>query len=351
MGVVYAAYDARVDRRVAIKVVELQRVGRRGRARVRREARALARLSHPHVVQVFEIGEVDETLFLAMEHVDGQTLRQWQKAASRSWQEALAVYRQAAAGLAAAHDKGLVHRDFKPDNAIIGADGRVRVLDFGLAREQDGDASSVYEPPPAEPSPDTVTENGAVLGTPAYMAPEQFLGARLDARTDQFALCVSLYEALYGRRPFEGATRLALLDAVTRGRMLAPPEDRTEPPWVLAALRRGLHPDPAARFPDLRALLAALDPPRRRGRWAALGLAALAVIGSGVWGSAAAPPCKDAAKQWEAVWSAERREAVSRALARAPVPYAEHPRAGHATVGWRSRECSHEGGAADVGER
>src|SRR5690606_9909138 len=131
--------------------------------------------------------------------------------------EVLAAYRQAAAGLAAAHDKGLVHRDFKPDNAIIGHDGRVRVLDFGLAREQDGDGPDDPEGVADERGIDVVTEDGTVLGTPAYMAPEQFLGERLDARTDQFALCVSLYEALYGQRPFEGQTRLALLDAVTKG--------------------------------------------------------------------------------------------------------------------------------------
>jgi eukaryotic-like serine/threonine-protein kinase len=357
MGVVYSAYDDRLDRRVAIKVVDLQRVGERGRARVRREAQALARLSHPNVVQVFEVGEVDEAffggpscsspaapkaffggpscsspaapkaLFLAMEHVEGATLRQWANAAPRGFREVLGVYRQAAAGLAAAHDKGLVHRDFKPDNAIVGADGRVRVLDFGLAREQDGETSA-YEPMPADPRPNAVTQTGAVLGTPAYMAPEQFLGARLDARTDQFALCVSLYEALYGRRPFEGATRLALLDAVTRGRMVEPPEGRMVPPWVLAALRRGLHPDKAARFADLRALLVSLEPPaRRRSGWVALGLGGLALVGAGVWTTADAPPCRDAASQWATVWTPKRRDAVSRALARAPVPYAEHARA------------------------
>jgi tetratricopeptide (TPR) repeat protein/predicted Ser/Thr protein kinase len=331
MGVVYEAHDARVDRRVAIKLVALERVGERGRARMRREARALARLSHPNVVQVFEVGEVDDALFLAMEHVEGQTLRQWVGAAPRGWREVLAVYHQAAAGLAAAHDKGLVHRDFKPDNAIIGADGRVRVIDFGLAREPDGGGASQEPAGPSasgngSASDDALTETGAVLGTPAYMAKEQFLGRKLDARTDQFALCVSLFEALYGRRPFEGATRLALADAVTRGRMVVPPDAHGVPPWVLAALRRGLQHEPSARFPDVRALSAALEP-RRRGRWIALGLVGLAVIGTSVWATTEPPPCQDAARQWATVWSPTRREAVGHALASAPVPYAEHAQA------------------------
>lgn len=335
MGVVYEAHDDRLDRRVAVKAVDLGRVGPRGRERARREARALARLSHPNVVQVFEVGEDGApgtgssahggtTLFLVMEHVEGLTLRRWQAAEPRPWREVLEMYRQVAAGLAAAHDKGLVHRDFKPDNAIIGTDGRVRVLDFGLACAQ-RDPTARSRGPIAGRGSDQVTEQGVVMGTPAYMAPEQFMGEPLDARTDQFALCVSLFEALYGRRPFQGQTRLALLDAITAGPPVLPPGARNDPPWVLAALMRGLQVDPSRRFPDMRALKTALGGPQRPRRWMAVGLA-VAVVGVGAW--AKEPPataCAEAAVQrWQTGWSPERREAVTQALARVPVPYAEH---------------------------
>ena len=331
MGVVYEAFDDRLARRVAIKTIDLHRVGTRGRDRARREARALACLSHPNVVQVFEVGDgwlqgidIAPTLFLVMEYVEGLTLRRWHEAKSRSWREVLEVYRQVAAGLVAAHDKGLVHRDFKPDNAIIGSDGRVRVLDFGLACAQ-RDSTSRNVGSSAPEGSDLITEDGVVMGTPAYMAPEQFLGKPLDARTDQFALCVSLFEALHGQRPFEGPTRLALLDAITDGRVSSPPGDRGVPRWLLAALRRGLQVDPADRFPDLRALLAALEPPRAARRWVALGLMA-AVVGTGAWTIApSAQACSEAAaRQWQAVWSPTRRDAVKDALARVSVPYAEH---------------------------
>ncbi|MEM9453057.1 MAG: serine/threonine-protein kinase [Myxococcota bacterium] len=331
MGVVYEAFDDRLARRVAIKTIDLHRVGDRGRDRARREARALACLSHPNVVQVFEVGDgwlqgpdMAPILFLVMEHVEGLTLRQWHQARSRTWREVLEVYRQVAAGLIAAHDKGLVHRDFKPDNAIIGTDGRVRVLDFGLACAQRDPTSRCVGSSAFEGS-HSITEDGVVMGTPAYMAPEQFLGKPLDARTDQFALCVSLFEALYGQRPFEGPTRLALLDAITDGRVSAPPRDRGVPRWVLAALWRGLKVDPADRFPDLRALLAALEPPRATRRWVALGLMA-AVVGTGAWTMAPSDQgCLEAAAQkWQEVWSPAQRDAVRDALARVSVPYAQH---------------------------
>jgi hypothetical protein len=267
MGVVYAAHDEQLDRRVAVKLLHAGRGAAAQAARLRREALALARLSHPNVVQVFEIGEVDGQAFVAMELVRGVTLRAWLAARPRAVDEILAVFVQAGRGLAAAHAAGLVHRDFKPENALVGEDGRVRVVDFGLAR---GD-----EPGPAAPDGPlaAMTETGAVLGTPAYMAPEQRGGAVVDARADQFALCVALHEALHGERPFAGDTADAYFAAVAAGRV-RPPSHRRVPARVRAALLRGLRPDRDARWPDLDALLAALDRrPARRVLALALALA------------------------------------------------------------------------------
>src|SRR5579863_1211307 len=246
MGEVYAAYDPELDRKVAVKLLRVKAGNgvslSEGRQRTLREAQAIARLSHPNVVVVFDVGTFDEKVFIAMEFVDGNTVTFWLEQQARSWQEILRVFIAAGRGLIAAHEKGLVHRDFKPDNVMVGKDGQVRVMDFGLARQMPERTLRSARPRPTTPSrgslkvasetlalePGTLvlnedsngsgpgqssvsglfdarlTRTGAMMGTPAYMAPEQFFGAPTDARTDQFSFCVSLYEALYGERPFEG---------------------------------------------------------------------------------------------------------------------------------------------------
>jgi len=268
MGVVYAAHDDKLERTVALKLIRGEVLRRpEGRARTLREARALARLSHPNVVHVYQVGEVEDEIYVAMELLTGPTLRRWLAAQPRKWREVLAVFRQAGEGLAAAHRQGVVHRDFKPANVIVGDDGRVRVLDFGLAHF--GDEGEVLKAAPAagEVTDLLLTQTGAVLGTPAYMAAEQFAGGRGDAKTDQFSFCTALYEALYGQRPFAG-DRLDALVAAVRGGQMAPLSRRNEVPgWLHRAVLRGLQPDPATRWPGMDALLAALEPPASRPRW------------------------------------------------------------------------------------
>ena len=271
MGVVYAAYDDKLERKVALKLIRGAALRRpEGRARTLREARALARLSHPNVVHVYQVGEVDDEIYVAMEFLTGPTLRAWLAAKPRSWREALAVFRQAGDGLAAAHRQGVIHRDFKPANVIVGDDGRVRVLDFGLAHfygldGEDGETKAL--PAAGEITDVLLTQTGAVLGTPAYMAAEQFAGGRGDAKTDQFSFCTALYEALYGQRPFVGDKLDALASAVMDGRVHPVKTRHDVPLWLHRVVVRGLQPEPAARWPSMDALLVALSPPESRARW------------------------------------------------------------------------------------
>ena len=287
MGVVYAAYDDELERKVALKLIRGAAMRRPdGRARTLREARALARLSHPNVVHVYQVGEVDDEIYVAMEFLTGPTLRAWLAAQPRTWREVLAVFRQAGEGLAAAHRQGVIHRDFKPANVIVGDDGRVRVLDFGLAHffglaGEEGEAPTLG--PVGEVTDVLLTQTGAVLGTPAYMAAEQFAGGRGDAKTDQFSFCTALYEALYGQRPFVGDKLEVLASAVRDGRV-QPVKGRNEVPlWLHRVVMRGLLPDPALRWPGMDALLGALCPPEARPRWGriagAAGAAGVLLIG------------------------------------------------------------------------
>ena len=275
MGVVYAAYDDQLERKVALKLIRSAAMcGPEGRARTLREARALARVSHPNVVHVYQVGEVEDEIFVAMEFLTGPTLQAWLAAQPRAWGEVLAVFRQAGAGLAAAHAQGVVHRDFKPANVIVGDDGRVRVLDFGLAHFS-GEAGEAGAPAllAAGGVMDVLlTQTGAVLGTPAYMAAEQFAGGRGDAKTDQFSFCAALYEGLYGHRPFVGGSLVELALAVNQGRMATVTVKREVPGWLHQVVLRGLSPKPEARWPSMAALLVALTPPasRRWGRVAAV---------------------------------------------------------------------------------
>ena len=291
MGTVYIARDASLGREVAIKVHHAPGGG----VRLRREAIAMARLAHPNVVTVFEVGELEQRPFVVMELVTGTTLRDWLRAEPRGVREILDVMIGTGEGLAAAHDAGLVHRDIKPENVLIASDGRPRVGDFGLARELD----SKDDPPPAAGSSHDLapmTQTGAVLGTPAYMAPEQLLGASVDARADQFAFCVTAWEALWNERPFAGATFEQLVAAVTKGVRRQPPPVPKVPARVRAALERGLSTDPAARFGSMQALLAELREPRRRRRIAVAlvaGGAALGIAGYFALSRASAPSCGD----------------------------------------------------------
>ncbi len=304
MGAVYAAYDTKLDRKVAIKVL-LARGSELARQRLVREAQAMAQLSHPNIAQVYEIGEIEASgdAYLVMEYVDGVTLHTWLEGdANRDPAAVLEVFIAAGRGLAAAHAEGLVHRDFKPDNVMIRRDDRVLVMDFGLARgwiPNGGDAaaprvaaSGVHDAGDLGISRASFSElsteltaTGAVLGTPAYMAPEQFCGLEADARADQFAFCVALFEALHRRRPFAGETAYELMAAVTEGAWLRP--ERSELDWVDAILGRGLAVDPDARWPSMDALLDALsrDPTPRRRLLMGLGgaLVALSVAACGLW--------------------------------------------------------------------
>ncbi|MEP6862229.1 MAG: serine/threonine-protein kinase [Deltaproteobacteria bacterium] len=276
MGAVYIARDDKLDREVAIKVHHTPG----GAVRLRREAIAMARLAHPNVVTVFEVGELGAYPFVVMEYVPGTTLRAWLAAQRRTVAEILAVALAAGEGLAAAHAAGLIHRDIKPENILIGADGRARVGDFGLAREHDS-----HDLEPVANSIDghlgTVTQTGALLGTPAYMAPEQMAGLVVDPRADQFAFCITLWEALWGERPFAGTTLPELAENMRLARRRAPPSKPRVPRQITQALDRGLDPSPDRRFTGMPELLAALRAPlRRRTRLAIAG--AMLLVASGI---------------------------------------------------------------------
>ena len=295
MGVVWCAHDPDLERSVAIKLLHAPNALPEQRARLLREARAMARLKHPNVLTVYEVDSDGDRDFIAMELVDGSSLDGWlaiKPPEGEIWQAVIAAGR----GLAAAHAAGLVHRDFKPHNVLRSRDGRVLVTDFGLARGLgDGEATAAAKPPPpVDPEPShipvaldltleatpgggklpsknsgvldsTLTQPGALIGTPAYMAPEQYYGAPPDPRTDQFAFCVSAWQALTGERPFKGESLDELRTASAAGVAGVPAR---LPRAIRAVLARGLSVDPAERWPDLDALLDALerarDQPRRR---------------------------------------------------------------------------------------
>ncbi|HEY5922267.1 MAG TPA: serine/threonine-protein kinase [Kofleriaceae bacterium] len=283
MGLVLAAFDPTLDRKVAIKIVQLDHTGTTsGRQRLLREAQAMAKLQHPNVVTVFEVGTFEDRVFLAMEYVAGATLHDWLAEAGRTRREIITAFVAAGHGLAAAHRAGIVHRDFKPANVLVGTDGRVRVADFGLAT-----APTDAPPPPVEvlrdsdPGPLGMTKTGAVLGTPAYMAPEQHRGEHAEARADQFAFCVALYEALYKELPFEGGAFLVYQDNVLAGRVREAPRGSDVSARIRRVLLRGLAQLPRDRYPDMEALLAELshDPAANRRRIALFGAAVLAAGG------------------------------------------------------------------------
>ena len=299
-GVVYAAYDPDLDRRLAVKVLASDPGGEqsRGRARLLREARALAALSHPNVVAVHDVGVLDDgQAYIAMELVEGEPLDRWRVKREPGWRTAVEVMLGAARGLAAAHEAGLVHRDFKPSNVIVTSTGEARVLDFGLAKpvgealgsRSDDDSSVDGELPDDESSRESLTATGSVLGTPLYMAPEQHRGDPADARSDQFAFFATLYEILFGQRAFDGRG-LAL--AKEDGAIRPPPTNISVPGWLRRAVWRGLSPDPAQRFEDMPAVVTALDRPRARaGGFVAAGVALAVIAAATVSQADATPPC------------------------------------------------------------
>ncbi|GEM_PF-1548984 len=258
MGIVYSARDERLGRTVALKLLKPELTGNRA-SNLSHEAQSLAKLAHPNVVAVFDVGEHEGQLFVAMEYVEGQNLRRWLQRRP-SLGEILRVFQAAGEGLAAAHRAGLVHRDFKPDNVLVGTDGRPRILDFGLARAPDQDRG---EPQAFADDTDanatSFSRYGVLLGTPAYMAPEQHLGERADARSDQFGFCVALFQAVFGFLPFPTDDLRTLSLAIVSGRITPPPSDTRVPAALRNLLRRGMSVDPDARFPTMSALLDALE--------------------------------------------------------------------------------------------
>lgn len=384
MGEVYAAFDPDLDRKVAVKLLRSEAGNgvdpSEGRARMLREAQTIAKLSDPNVVTVYDVGTFEGRVFLAMELVDGHTLSYWLHAQPRTWREILTCYRAAGQGLAAAHRAGIVHRDFKPDNVMVGYDGGVRVTDFGLARTVvngsftpglstggtwssslgggsssaslgrvgsivggpasplrvastpvDG-AAAIHSGETSEGAGTTrdlgkpfslvaltgalpsgssgLTESGAMMGTPAYMAPEQFQGKETDARSDQFSFCVALYEGLYGRRPFGGRTVDEIVRSVMAGAVRSPPARSKVPSWLHRVILRGLRHDREDRYPSMQALLAALarDSATAEARLRRIAGLAAAVTLAGILGGVIAHArqrlqrCQGAEASWAGVW-------------------------------------------------
>lgn len=312
MGVVYAARDPQLDRKVAIKLYA--RLGTSSSAaddakRATQEARALASFSHPNVVHVYDVGDRDGELYIVMEYVEGTDLAQWIHASPRPWREVLDVFIDAGKGLQAAHTQCIVHRDFKPGNVLVGTDGRARVADFGLAIG-------------SEPEARTST---ALSGSPAYLAPEQHDGRGADERSDQYSFCVALFEAVYGRRPFEGDTLDKLAAAKARGPTAV--EGVKIPRGLARLILRGLEREPAARHPSMAALVEALVRVRAgpRRAYVALGIVGAAALAAGTWSlgtAASGPSCVAGPDRLAGVWDDARREELRRSFTSADQTFA-----------------------------
>lgn len=325
MGEVFAARDPELDRTVAIKLVhaDLGSSSSSAAARLLREAQTLARLNHPNVVQVFEVGTVKGRVFIAMEIVRGETLRRFGEQGP-SIARRLDALQQCAAGLHAIHRVGLVHRDVKPDNVVVASDGRVRVVDFGLARGAAADTSEPdridLEPVPPSPGPNTpvsarLTVTGAMVGTPVYMAPEQLRRQVIDPRCDQFAFCVMAWELLAGERPFVSSSIGELFEAHRNGPQ--PPARAEIPPALWRALARGLAYEPSARWPDMAALLEAMQRAVRPGPSRRVAVTAVAgvmgMVAVPVFGARAEPaPCVELGPRGDATQARQERVAALR---------------------------------------
>lgn len=302
MGEVYSAHDPELDRLVAIKVLRPTTAqSPEARLRFQREAQAMARLNHPNVVAVYDVGAIADTTFVAMELVEGPTLAAWLAETPRDVRAIVDVFIQAGRGLAAAHSAGITHRDFKPSNVMLG--DRVRVVDFGLARP--AGATTLDAAAATTPLETTVTGSGRVLGTPAYMAPEQYVSATWSPASDQYSFAVALREALTGVRPGQ------------------PGEPRPVPPWLRPILARALQARPEDRFPSMSALLAELSRPRGTWRWVAGSALAIATVSAVAAWRASPPACTGAEERLAGVWDADRKAAVHAAFAATHLPYAE----------------------------
>jgi tetratricopeptide (TPR) repeat protein len=323
MGVVYAAYDPNLDRKVAIKLLAASMHSEEARLRLLREAQAMARIDHPNVLRVHEAGTFGDQVYIAMEFAAGGTLRDWLGGGNRTIDEIITLYAAAGRGLAAAHAAGLVHRDFKPDNVLL-TDAGPRVTDFGLV-------GVVGEMPPARPADldkklsdttplsEDLTRTGALMGTPGYMAPEQFRGGLVGPAADQFAFCVALYDALYRSRPFAGSTYAELCANVISGELQPVPRDSVVPTRIRRVLVRGLANDPKRRYPTMDALLEELLPRRvRRAGMIAAVAGGLAVVAVGVLvlrqHDQAPAPCGGADERLAVAWSPAQRAKIDQAF-------------------------------------
>jgi len=332
MGVVYAAHDPQLGRRVAIKLLHRDRRSSEDDLRLLREAQTLAQLKHPNVVAVHDAGLTEHGVFVTMELLEGEPLDAWLQLRPRRVSEILAVFRAAGQGLLAAHDAGIVHRDFKPSNVLVEADGTAKVLDFGLARilQETPSQPLLRRPDPSpregsDPGPLELdlTDPGTVMGTPVFMAPELFEGAPNDHRSEQFAFAMSLFGALYGRPTGWGAPLEERGEAIERWRRKTSPERAASgeaiPARVRRVIARGLATDPAERFDSLAEMIALLEEqPRRWGEIAALVAMALGFgVGAMVFAPTGDPPCLDASVALEGTWGAPERAAVQAAFDRA----------------------------------
>jgi tetratricopeptide (TPR) repeat protein/predicted Ser/Thr protein kinase len=337
MGTVVEAADPDLERAVAIKVLHAGRGDSARQQRLIHEARALARIAHPNVVAIHEVGEHAGQLFIVMELIDGVSLREWLAAKPRALADKLAVLRDAARALAAAHAHGITHRDFKPENLMIDREGRAKVVDFGIAALTAG-----FHGPPAQTPPTlAVTQTGEAVGTPAYMAPEQLRGEKVDARSDQFGFCVTLYEAIAGARP----VRRPSLEFIAAGAEVSPIELRADvgwPPNVRRVLARGLAAAPAERFASMHELLAALETaPSRRWTLAAVGggIAAVLAVGAGAVLARGPTQTDDPCLRGEAriteVWSPAAARALGESIETATSPRVL-ARLGERAASWRT---------------
>ncbi len=349
MGEVFAAFDPRLGRKVALKVLRMDLtapVAAAQQARLVLEAQALARITHPNVVSVYEVGLVEGHIFIAMELVDGPTLSGWLAAQPRTWRQILDVFVAAGRGLAAVHAAGMVHRDFKPDNVLIGSDGRVRVTDFGLARvaatDEDELARFPLAPEVGAAEFGKITRQGTLLGTPAYMAPEQLRGEPATPASDQFGFCVALFEAFSAQRPFVGSS----VDELRKAQAQRPPSPRRwrAPGFAQSAIRRGLSLEPADRYASMDALLARFATGVRRPaqlRRLALLLAttsAMALAAWPLWHRAMCP-------RLDATWSAARQSRLAAAFSASGIPAAPMvwravvPALERFAAAWRERQA------------
>ncbi len=340
MGEVYAAYDPELDRKVAVKLL-LENPSHDAedlRQRLFREAQTMARLTHPNVVTVHDVGVADGRVFMAMELSEGTNLRRWQQG-KHSWRERVRVYVAAGRGLAAAHVAGVVHRDFKPDNVLVGKGGAVKVTDFGIAHGRQGPGDSPdssrrgdREAPVSGRSlvDAELTAAGTVMGTPGYMAPEQYTAAATDPRTDQFCFCAALYESLYGEKPFEGSTFESQMYSVLHGRVRPPKRGVRVPAFLRRALLRGLSRSMADRYESMDALLADLTRDRARRVRAVVAVASLCILaiatGTFVQRAAAARDarvCSGAGPLVLEVWNPEAQSAIGAAFHASGVRFAD----------------------------